>query len=50
MRTFVERIKRYYKKGKYAKSDVADFLKVALITPLEYEYIVGTPYDPEKGE
>lgn len=50
MRKFVERIKRYYTKGIYAKTDVADFLEVGLITPYEYEYIVGEPYNANKGE
>ena len=44
MRKFVERIKKYYTKGIYTKADVADFLEVGLISPSEYEYIVGEPY------
>lgn len=44
MRRLVKTIKRYYDRGIYTKSDVGDFLEVGLITPAEYELIVGEPY------
>lgn len=37
-------VKRSYDKGYYSKEDVASFVKVGLISPLEYEKIVGEPF------
>lgn len=40
-------IKRYYNKGWYTKEDVASFVMVGLLSPLEYEQIVGEPFPVE---
>jgi len=39
-------VKRYYDKGRYTKEDVASFVTAGLLSPLEYEQIVGEPFEP----
>lgn len=48
MRRLVKTIKKFYDKGIYSKEDVADFLEAGLITPAEYELIVGEEYVREE--
>ena len=40
-------VQRYYKKGYYTKEDVASFVTAGLLSPLEYEEIVGEPFPAE---
>lgn len=39
-----EKIKRFYDMGLYNKAQVALFVKKGVITPSQYEEIVGEPY------
>ncbi len=39
-----ERIKKYYKKGFYTKEQVAMFVEKGVITPEQYEEIIGEQY------
>jgi len=40
-----ERIKKFYDMGIYTKVQVANFVKKGVITPEQYELIVGEPYE-----
>jgi len=40
-------VERYYKKDFYTKEDVASFVKAGLLSPIEYEEIVGEPFPVE---
>lgn len=39
-------VKKYYDKGWYTKEDVASFVTAGLLSPAEYEQIVGEPFVP----
>ena len=41
-------VKRSYDKGYYSKEDVASFVMVGMISPLEYEKIVSEPFSIEE--
>ena len=38
------KIKKFYDKGLYTKAMVADFVTKGVITPAQYEEIVGEPW------
>lgn len=40
-------VKRYYEKKFYTKEDVASFVTAGLLSPIEYEEIVGEPFPVE---
>lgn len=40
-------VKKYYTKGWYTKEDVASFVLAGLLSPKQYEEIVGEPFSPE---
>lgn len=37
-------VKKWYDKGLYTKEDVASYVVVGLLSPLEYEQITGEEY------
>lgn len=45
MRTLVQSLKRLYNKGTVTEKKIHSMTEEGKLTPEEYEYIIGEPYD-----